>query len=101
MEPKDPAWKLKRSPEKSAPSYKKFKISDPDSPTCKTGGNKLKEVKGQNQIVLTKGARARQELFTNTNNIMENLRPPIYSLWERPKIKNLNLIFAMVKMHSR
>ena len=26
---------------------------------------------------------------------------PLHSLWERPKIENLNFVFAMVKMHSK
>ena len=76
MGPKDPARKPPRSPEKSALSNKKFKASDPDSPTGKTGGNKLTEVRGQ--MASTKsvghdgaGARARQELFTDSSEVMD------------------------------
>ena len=29
------------------------------------------------------------------------LTPYLPSLWEKPKIENLNFVFAMVKMHSQ
>ena len=70
MGPKDPTRKPDRSPEKSALRIKKFKASNPDSPTGKTG-NKLTEFKGQMASTKSGGARARQELFTDTGDVME------------------------------